>query len=402
MDKQRTDAELVRLACAGDKNAFGQLIERYQQMSRRIALGMVSNEQVAKELAQEAMLQAYLSLDHLRDEARFKSWLYGIVLNVCRSYIREQEIDYFSWEAMMGGVRFEAIHFSGIAPDPQEAAEERELHQLVLKAVNALSPKNRAATLLFYYEQLSLLEIAAILDVSVTAVKGRLHKSRKQLRERLLPLYLEINHLKQRRKTMVKVTIADVVVKKYEKTEDGKQREHHIIVLLDEAGQRALPIWVGPFEGQTIAMGLRGLSTPRPMTFNFMASLLEAVDVELEEVRVEALKDETFYGVARLRNGDRVQEVDARPSDAIALAVRTGSPIYVADEVMKMAGVDVSREMAQGPKLGQGLDGIIKEIEEKMAVETKRREEKLKEEVREGKTRQAQREVIALVFGGER
>ena len=201
---------------------------------------------------------------------------------------------------------------------------------------------------------------------------------------------------------MIKVTIADVMVKKHEKTEDGKQKEHHIIVLLDEAGQRALSIWVGPFEGQTIAMGLRGLSTPRPMTFNFMASLLEAVDVELEEVRVEALKDETFYGVARLRNGDRVQEVDARPSDAIALAVRTGSPIYVADEVMKMAGVDVSREMAQGPKLGQGLDGIVKEIEEKMVVETKRREEKLREEMREGKTRQAQREVIALVFGGER
>ena len=400
MDKS-TDAELVRLARSGDKNAFGQLIERYQQMTRRIALGMVANDQVAKELAQEAMLQAYLSLNHLRDERRFKSWLYGIVLNVCRSYIRDQKIDYFSWEAMRGGVRFETIHFSSLAPDPQEAAEERELHYLVLKAVNALSPKNRAATLLFYYEQLSLPEIAAILDVSVTAVKGRLHKSRKQLRERLLPLYLEINHLKQRRKTMVKVTIADVVAKKYEETEDGKQREHHIIVLLDEAGQRVLPIWVGPFEGQTIAMGLHGLTTSRPMTFNFMASLLEAVDVELEEVRVEALKDETFYSVARLRNGDRVQEIDARPSDAIALAVRTGSPIYVADEVMKMAGVDVSKEMAQEPKLGQGLDGIVKEIEEKIGAEMKRCKEKMREERYEVTTKQANQEIMALVFGGE-
>jgi RNA polymerase sigma factor (sigma-70 family) len=400
MDK-RTDAELVRLARSGNKNAFGQLIERYQQMTRRIALGMVANDQVAKELAQEAMLQAYLSLDHLRDEARFKSWLYGIVLNVCRSYIRDQKIDYFSWEAMMGGVRFEVIHFSSLAPDPQEAAEERELHHLVLKAVNALSPKNRAATLLFYYEQLSLPEIAAILDVSVTAVKGRLHKSRKQLRERLLPLYLEISHTEQRRKTMVKVTIADIVVKKYEQEDEGKQREHYIIMLLDEAGQRTLPIWVGPFEGWSIAIGLRKVSTRRPVTFNFIASLLEAVEVELEEVRVEALRDDTFYGVAKVRNGDRVQEVDARPSDAIALAVLTGSPIYVADEVMKMAGVDVSREMAQGPKLGHGLDGIVQEIEEKTAVEIKRCEEKLKEEMREGKTRQAQQEIIALVFGGE-
>jgi RNA polymerase sigma factor (sigma-70 family) len=396
--EKQTDAGLVALARSGDKRAFGQLIERYQQMSKRVALGMVANEQVAKELAQEAMLQAYLSLNHLRDEGRFKSWLYGIVLNVCRSYLRDQKIDYFSWEAMRGGVRFEAIGFSSLAPDPQEAAETRELHQLVLKAVNGLSPKNRAATLLFYYEQLSLTEIAAILDVSVTAVKGRLHKSRKQLRERLLPLYFERSQTEQRRKTMVKVTIADVVVKRYEETEEGKQREHYIIVLLDEVGQRALPIWVGPFEGQTIAMGIRELSTARPMTFNFMATLLEAAEVELEEVRVEALRDDTFYGVAKVRHGDRVQEVDARPSDAIALAVRTGSPIYVADEVMKTAGVDVSKEMAQGAKLGQGLDEIAQELEEKIAAEMEWCQEKLREEKREDKTKQMQQEIISLVF----
>jgi RNA polymerase sigma factor (sigma-70 family) len=396
--EKQTDAGLVALARSGDKRAFGQLIERYQQMSKRVALGMVANEQVAKELAQEAMLQAYLSLNHLRDEGRFKSWLYGIVLNVCRSYLRDQKIDYFSWEAMRGGVRFEAIGFSSLAPDPQEAAETRELHQLVLKAVNALSPKNRTATLLFYYEQLSLQEIAAILDVSVTAVKGRLHKSRKQLRERLLPLYFERSQTEQRRKTMVKVTIADVVVKRYEETEEGKQREHYIIVLLDEVGQRALPIWVGPFEGQTIAMGIRELSTARPMTFNFMATLLEAAEVELEEVRVEALRDDTFYGVAKVRHGDRVQEVDARPSDAIALAVRTESPIYVADEVMKTAGVDVSKEMAQGAKLGQGLDEIAQELEEKIAAEMEWCQEKLREEKRGDKTKQMQQEIISLVF----
>jgi RNA polymerase sigma factor (sigma-70 family) len=397
--EERTDAELVVLARAGDKNAFGQLIERYQQMAKRIALEMVADEHPAKELAQEAMLQAYLSLDHLRDEERFKSWLYGIVLNVCRSYIRDQKIDNFSWEAMMGGVRSESIHFSSLAPDPQKAVEERELHRLILKAVNTLSLKNRAATLLFYYEQLSLQEIAALLDVSVTAVKGRLHKSRKQLRQRLLPLYLEINHIEQRRKTMVKVIIADVVVKKQAKGEDEKYPEHHIIILLDEAGQRALPIWVGPFEGQIIAMGVRGFSTPRPITFSFMASLLTAVDVKLEEVRVEDLKDDTFYGIVKIRNGDKVQEVDARPSDAIALAVHTGSPIYVAEAVMENAGVDVSKEMVQESKLGQGLDDIVQEIEEKVAAETRWREEKLKEEGCAEKTRQAQQEIIALVFG---
>lgn len=78
-----------------------------------------------------------------------------------------------------------------MAPDPQKIAEEQELYSLVLEAVNALSPKNRTATLLFYQEQLSLHEIAALLGVSVAAVKGRLHKSRLQLRIKLLPLYVE-------------------------------------------------------------------------------------------------------------------------------------------------------------------------------------------------------------------
>ena len=171
----KTDSELVALARSGDKEAFGLLIERYQQMVRRIALSIVAHEEVARELAQEAILQAYLSLDHLRDNARFKSWLYGIVLNVCRGYIRDQKTDLFSLEAMMGGMHRDVQYFPSGVIDPEEIAEQRELYSIVLKAVQDLSPKDRVATLLFYYEQLSLREIAAILSVSVPAVKGRLY-----------------------------------------------------------------------------------------------------------------------------------------------------------------------------------------------------------------------------------
>src|SRR5437870_4092084 len=138
------DAELVALARSGDKSAFGQLIERYQQMVKRIALRMIADEDIARELAQEAILQAYLSLDHLRDDTRFKSWLYGITLNVCKSYIREQKTDPYSLEALMGGIGCDVINLSLAALDPQEAAEQRELHRLVLNAVQTLSPKDRS------------------------------------------------------------------------------------------------------------------------------------------------------------------------------------------------------------------------------------------------------------------
>ncbi|MGH2542180.1 MAG: RNA polymerase sigma factor, partial [Ardenticatenaceae bacterium] len=81
---EREDAVLVELARRGEKEAFGVLIGRYHGMAERVAMGMVSQIELARDLAQEAMLQAYLSLGSLRDDRRFQSWLYGIVLNVCR------------------------------------------------------------------------------------------------------------------------------------------------------------------------------------------------------------------------------------------------------------------------------------------------------------------------------
>lgn len=355
--KQKTDAELVALARAGDKEAFGHLIERYQPMARHIALTRVANEDVARELAQEAMLQAYLSLGHLRDDGCFKNWLYGIVLNVCRSYIRDQKTAFLPWEAMAGGLRFDAIRFSGVAPDPQEIAEEQELHRRVLEAVNTLSPKNRAATLLFYYGELSLQEIAANLGVSIGAVKGRLHKARRQLREQLLPVYPhKVPTEQERRQTMVKVTIADVVRAK--DVAEAWSEEFYVVVLLDEAGRRILPIWIGLFEGAEIARLLLERSTFRPMTYNFTASLLEAAGVELEEVRIEALKEDVYYAVAKLRSNGTVREVDARPSDAMALALCTGSPIYTAEEVLEKAGVDVPEDAGPQPHPAKGLDCI--------------------------------------------
>ena len=354
----KTDQELVALARSGDKGAFGELIERYQGMARRIALRVVGHDEVARELAQEAMLQAYLSLDRLRDADRFQSWLYGIVLNVCRSYLRDDGSHAYSLEALTGGLRFEATPFTGVEPGPQEAAEARELHETVLQAVQALSPKNRAATLLFYYEQLSVREIAATLDVSVAAVKGRLHKSKRQLRELLLPLYSESHILKQRRvKEMVKVTIADVVPS----TTHGM---HYVVVLLDETGRRVLPIWVGQTEGMAIATSLRDVHAPRPMTHTFTALLLEASGVSVDEVRIEELKGDTFYAVAKVCNGDQAREVDARPSDAITLAVVTGSPIFAAEDVMQKASQEIPPDVAEAQPQGKGIDSIAKVLSE--------------------------------------
>lgn len=184
---EKTDCELIALTRAGNKEAFSQVIRRHQPRAVRVALGMVGNGTAAQEVAQEAMLQAYLSLDRLREPERFASWLHGIVLNVGRSYLREEQRRNVTW----AGLASEPHASTPIAPDPAWVVEQRERERLILEAVHALSPANREATRLFYYEQLSLQEVARALGVSVGAVKVRLHQSRKQLREQLSSLYPE-------------------------------------------------------------------------------------------------------------------------------------------------------------------------------------------------------------------
>jgi hypothetical protein len=119
-------------------------------------------------------------------------------------------------------------------------------------------------------------------------------------------------------------------------------------------------------EGTAIAMGLRAFPTVRPMTFDFMTRLLEALGAQLEEVRVEVLKDDIFYGVAKVRIGNEIKEVDARPSDVFALAVRTDSPIFVAEEVMQQASQNVADYEKESGKFtpGEGINEVLKEFEE--------------------------------------
>ena len=337
--RERTDTELLAAARDGNKDAFGYLVERYRPITERIAQGLVSNASIAQELAQEAMLQAYLSLDRLRNDGRFASWLYGITLNVCRNHLRSQKMDVSSLEALMGGMFIDPSFVSEGVVDPLAIAEEHELAQRILQCVYALSPAEREATLLFYYSQFRVSEIAGILGISVVAVKGRLHKARKQLKEDLSG-WFEDTFVPQawprRRKTMIQVSVVDSV------TVMNKEASHptySVVVLHDEAHHRALGLSIGQAEAFAIDRGLRQSPLPRPMTVNFIASILHSLGAVLEEVRIESLKDDIFYATARIRRDNTLHEIDARPSDAIALAVATSTPIFVSDEVFSIAGV---------------------------------------------------------------
>ena len=112
-----------------------------------------------------------------------------------------------------------------------------------------------------------------------------------------------------------------------------RQAQAPVVILADTETARFLPIWVGPFEARAIAMALAGTPAPRPLTHDLMKNVLENIGVEFQKIVVSALKDNTYFARIHLLFTDRSVEIDSRPSDAIALALRFDRPIFVAQDV---------------------------------------------------------------------
>ena len=118
-----------------------------------------------------------------------------------------------------------------------------------------------------------------------------------------------------------------------------------IIILRDDDEKRSVQIWVGIFEANAIALEMEKIATPRPMTHDLIKNILEAVEARVVKVSVTDLKDNTFFAILHLQIGEQEYTVDARPSDAIALALRVAAPIYVDEEVVrKSQTLDVAKE----------------------------------------------------------
>jgi len=125
-----------------------------------------------------------------------------------------------------------------------------------------------------------------------------------------------------------------------------------IVVLKDVASDTVMPIWVGIFEANAIAIEIEKVAAPRPMTHDLMRNLMRHLNARLDRVVISELKDETFFAVLWLKQGDEPMTVDARPSDAIALALRADCPIYVTEQVMQTAKLNTSGP-ADGPTAEQ-------------------------------------------------
>jgi hypothetical protein len=125
-----------------------------------------------------------------------------------------------------------------------------------------------------------------------------------------------------------------------------------IVVLKDVGSDAVMPIWVGIFEANAIALEIEKTAAPRPLTHDLTRNLVRHLNGELQRVVITELKDDTFYAVLWLRQGDETVAIDSRPSDAIALALRADCPIYVAEKVMENAKLNTDGPTA-GPTAEQ-------------------------------------------------
>ena len=137
---------------------------------------------------------------------------------------------------------------------------------------------------------------------------------------------------------MIEVTIDSIRV--------SLMSHHRIVVLKEEEGDRLLPIWIGPFEADAITIQLQGMDAQRPLTHDLLKAMIETLGGEVMHIVVTGLENTTFFAQIVLDvDGDTV-EVDSRPSDAIALAVRVNAPIYVHEDVMEQASMEPGEELS--------------------------------------------------------
>jgi hypothetical protein len=199
-------------------------------------------------------------------------------------------------------------------------------------AVAELPRGQRAAVLLHYVAGLSQAEAAATLGVRVGAVKVRLHEARRALRAPLRDLWTEEKRMAPEPKEAQSV---EVVVESVRVNFATGQRA---IVLAERGGERLLPISVGPADGDALVVPLQKIAVPRPGTHDLALSLLGASQARVTAVTVERLTEDVFYSTVAVDSPAGQSAVDARPSDAINLAVRAGAPIYVSPTVLATAG----------------------------------------------------------------
>jgi RNA polymerase sigma factor (sigma-70 family) len=299
-----------------DREALAELLLRHWRTAAFLAGRVLGSPELGCDAAQEAAVAAMTNLDRLRTPASFGAWFCGIALNVARRWRRQLN-------AEIPAVMPEQ---ASMLPGPAEAAEIADVAGRVRAAIDQLPAGQREAVLLFYLQGLSHLDVAAELGISRGAVKARLHQGRAALAARLAPLIDSREDQDVTTDDTVQWVDAEVSEIRRTQADDPAERKH-IMILTERAGDRWLPIWIGPTEATALALTLEAAETPRPFTYPACsADMVAAAGSGITEVRITKLEAPIFYAAVVVRAPDGLREVDARPSDAVNLALCPARP----------------------------------------------------------------------------
>jgi RNA polymerase sigma-70 factor, ECF subfamily len=187
--ERRDDTELVAAVLAGDREAFGPLLERWQPSVLRLCRRLLGSGPQAEDVTQEAAVAAFLGLPRLADPARFGAWLHAIAANRARMALRRRRM------LLLEGLppdAAEGLRGGESGPTPEDAWASREIHQAILAALQELPPATREAVIGFYLQGYSYHQLAELLGTPLSTVRGRLYYGRRRLRRTLRPLADEL------------------------------------------------------------------------------------------------------------------------------------------------------------------------------------------------------------------
>ena len=170
------------------------------------------------------------------------------------------------------------------------------------------------------------------------------------------------------------------------------QTQNSGVILKEMDGDRTLPIIIGDYEAQSIALGMENIAPPRPITHDLLLSMLDTVEGTIERVLITELKNNTYFATIMLRFGGKVLEVDSRPSDAIALAVRRNIQIFVEEEVMRKGAYNADEmqefDQKQVSSTQERLEQLKKDLQDAVDKEEYERAAKIRDEIERLEPRQ--------------
>jgi RNA polymerase sigma-70 factor, ECF subfamily len=326
---EQDDATLVACVLAGERDAFDTLFQRHAPSVQRLCTMLLGTTVEAQDIAQEAALQAFLGLSHLREPARFAAWFRAIAANLARSALRRRS------EHSLEQLGEETIR-ELLWVDPSSTVEEyllaREIQETIALALQDLSPAHREAVMGFYLQGYRYQELAEHLGIPLSTLKWRLFEGRKLLKTFLQPLAetllypTESPHRKGKN-----MMIGDLVTLHVDSLRRWLFTRQYQVVLRDPASSRALPVSLSEAEFNPLEVAFRVRQTTDALSFpqDLAQRLLESFQADLQQVVINALAGQTLYATATIKQGKRLREVDMRLAEALVLAVRVDAPIFI-------------------------------------------------------------------------